>query len=179
MSVNLSASANGNISYNYINNELNRSNSRTYSALIGFNKYKQKKFSFYMSGGPSYSYSGFSLQPQINNNAAGWYAFGSGTVYLPVKFQLSSDINYNYKAKTQAFGAQNFAMWNAAISRTFLKEDKLKLSISANNLLNQDQNNRSTYGGTVTQTTYNTIKRYFMFSVTWDFTKFGTTPAKN
>jgi len=47
-------------------------------------------------------------------------------------------------------------------------------------LINQNVNfSRTIAGNTITQTNTTGIKRYFMFTVSWDFTKFGTTPAKN
>ncbi|MDB5112774.1 MAG: outer rane beta-barrel protein, partial [Mucilaginibacter sp.] len=179
MYIGLNLNTYGNISYSYINGELNRSKTYTYGALLQLSKYVAKKYSFYTNAGPQYTINEFSLQQQSNNNAAGFRTFGSGSYYLPAKFIISSDINYNYTARTQAFAAQYKTIWNASISKTFLKEDKLRLLLGVNDLLNQNINfNRSISGSNITQTTTNGIKRYFLFSVSWDFTKFGTIPAK-
>ena len=92
--------------------------------------------------------------------------------------QLSSNINYTYNGKTQQLPSTTFTDWDGSVSRTFFKGDNLKVSLTGNNLLNQDRNYRSQYAGTITQSYYNTIKQYFMLSVSWDFTKFGTTAVK-
>jgi len=63
---------------------------------------------------------------------------------------------------------------NASLSKTFLKEDNLKLSLSGNDLLNQNVGfSRDINGNFITQSSYTTIKRYFMISLIWDFSKFG------
>jgi hypothetical protein len=177
----ISLSTNGNVSYSYTNGQLNMSRSDTYSASLNLSKYAAKKYSFSASGGPQYTLNEFSLQPNGNNNAAGLNINGYTAYYLPAKFYVASDIRYNYSAATQAFDAQHKAIWNASINKTFLKEDKLKLTLAVNDLLDQNTNySRRISGNTINQTNTNGIKRYFMFSVSWDFTKFGTTaPAKN
>lgn len=174
----LSLSTSGSVYYNEINGELNQTSTYNYSFGLNLTKEKAKKYSIYGSFGPNYTFSKYSLTPNNNNNAAGLYTYGDATVYLPGKVQLSTDMNYTYKAKTQNLPASSLTLWNGSVSRTFFKGDNLKVSVKGNNLLNQDRNYRSQYNGTITQTTYNTIKRYFMLSVSWDFTKFGITTAK-
>jgi len=178
--VGLSANTSASVSYSYINNVLDMSKSFTYSGGLSFSKYVQNKYDFSVRGGPSYTFSSMSLQPQANNNAAGFNSSGRFDLYLPLKFGAGSDIRYNYTAQTQSFSAQYLTIWNAYIFKTFLKDDKLKLSLSANDLLNQNTNySRGVAGNTITQTNTSGIGRFFMFSVTWDFTKFATIPAKN
>ena len=168
-----------NVSYSYINNVLDNSNSHTYSGGLSFQKYVQKKYDFYINGGPSYTFSGMSLQPQSNNNAAGFTANGNFDLYLPLNFGAGSSVRYTYNAQTQTFSAEYRTIWNAYIYKTFLKDDKLKISLSANDLLNQNTNfSRAITGNTSTQTNTTGIRRFFMLSATWDFTKFGTTAPK-
>jgi hypothetical protein len=179
MNIGVNLSDNGNGGYNYSNNELNMSKTYSYSAMLQLSKYAAKKYNFFASAGPQYTINEFSLQQQSNNNAAGFRANGYTEYYLPAKFIISSFINYSYTASTQAFAAQYKTIWNATLSKTFLKEDKLKLSFTANDMLNQNVNfSRNVSGNNVTQTTTTGIKRYFMLSVSWDFTKFGTIPEK-
>jgi hypothetical protein len=170
----------GDLSYTYINGNLNQAKSFNYSASLNVKKFVANKYQFSLRGGPQYTINEFSLEPRENNNAAGLGASGYGTYYLPAKFFIASDITYNYTTKTQAFDALYKTIWNASINKTFLKNDQLKLSLAANDLLAQNINfRRSIYGNTITQSNTNGIKRYFMFSVSWDFTKFRTLPVKN
>jgi hypothetical protein len=176
----LFANSNGNVSYSYINNDLDKANSHTYTGGLNIQKYVEKKYDFYVNGGPSYTFSTMSLSPGVNNNAAGMNINGAGNIYLPLKFGIGSDINYNYTAKTVAFSAQYKTIWNASVFKTFLKEDKLKVSFAVNDLLDQNTNySRGIYANTTSQTNTNGIRRYFMFSVLWNFTKFGSTTSQD
>jgi hypothetical protein len=176
----LFATTSGNVSYSYINSTIDQANSHTYSGGLSFSKYAANKYSFYISGGPSYTLSTMSLQPQGNNNAGGFNSNGGVDVYLPMEFGAGTDINYSYSAATQSFTAQYKTIWNAYIYKAFRKDQSFKLSLSVNDLLNQNTNfTRGITGNTTTQTNTNGIKRFFMLSLIWDFTKFGTIPSKN
>ena len=176
----LQLNTNANVSYSYINNELDEAKSHTYGIGLNIQKTVEKKYDFYVNGGPNYNFSSMSLQPNVNNNAAGLNLRGSFNVYLPLKFGAGSDVDYNYLAKTAALSAQYKTIWNAYIFKTFLKEDRLKISASVNDLLNQNTNySRGIYGNTTTQTSTTGIRRFFMFSVVWNFTKFATTNSKD
>ncbi|MGN6181293.1 MAG: outer membrane beta-barrel protein, partial [Mucilaginibacter sp.] len=178
--VGLRLNSNANVSYSYINNELDQASSHTYGAELNIQKVVEKKYDFYLNAGPNYNFSTMSLQPNVNNNAAGFAASGSINVFLPLKFGTGSNVDYNYLAKTAALSAQYKTIWNAYIFKTFLKDDKLKISASVNDLLNQNVNySRGIYGNTTTQTNTTGIRRFFMFSVVWNFTKFATTNSND
>jgi hypothetical protein len=168
-------SANGNTYYNFSNDTLNKTKSYNYSGSIRFSKYKEKKYDAWVSGGPTYTINSSSLNSKINNNGRGFNVNGGFNIYLPGKFQVGSDGNYTYNAPTKSFPDQDFRRFllNANISRTFFK-DALKASISGNDLLNQNTGyNRTGAANIITQERYTTIRRYFMFSLTWDFNKVG------
>jgi hypothetical protein len=170
----------GNVSYSYINSQLDKAQSYTYSAGLTVSQYIQNKYDFSVRSGPSYTFSTMSLQPSANNNAAGFATNGNFNLQLPLKFGAGSSVNYTYTAKTQSFTAEYLTIWNAYIFKTFLKDDKLKISASANDLLNENTNfTRGITGNMTTQTNTSGIRRFFMLSLTYDFTKFGTLPAKN
>ena len=178
--VGINANTSGSISYSYIDGELDMGRSHTYGGSLYLYKYAQKKYDFYFSGGPTYTFSTMSLQPLTNNNAAGFEGYGSFNIYLPLKFGIGSDVQYTYNAATEAFSAEHLTKLNSYIFKTFLKDDKLKISLSGNDLLNQNLNfTRGISGNTTTQTNTTGIRRFFMLSVTWDFTKFGTVKSAN
>jgi hypothetical protein len=180
MNIGLNMNIDGTTSYNYVNSALNESKSNTYGGNIYFSKYKEKKFSGRISAGPTYTTNESSLQKSINDN--GWGVSGDGyfSVYLPAKFEISSDARYQYRAKTQSFNT-NFSrvIVNAAINRKFLKSESLKLAVSVNDLLNQNKGfERSASGNMIIENRYTTIKRYFMASLIWDFNKMGGAAPK-
>ncbi|MBS7566749.1 TonB-dependent receptor family protein [Mucilaginibacter sp. Bleaf8] len=180
INIGLNLSANGNTAYNLINNAINYTKSYNYSGSLNVSKYKEKKYDLELSAGPNYTVSESSLQ-KLNNNGYGFNSSGGFNIYLPLKFQIGSDGDYQYRAKTESFN-QSFERftWNARISKTFTKQDQLKISLAGYDLLNQNKGfDRSAYGNTLTQTTYTNIRRYFMLSLTWDFSKMGgSTQAK-
>jgi hypothetical protein len=170
----LSITASGNTNYSYSNNVLNTSSRRTYGVGFYISKSATKKYNFYIQASPSYSFNTQSLLPSNNYNAAELYLYGGGTVYLPGKIQISTNINYNYQTAVRNAPAVIYKMVSATLSRTFFKGDNLKMSIVGNNLFNQNQNYRGVGNFGFSQYTYNSIPRYFILNITWDFTKFGT-----
>lgn len=176
----IGGNVNGNVAYNLSNGDLNQTKSNTYGVTLQANEYVAKKFDFNVSFGPNYTFSGSSLQPNINNNGRGFTGRGGFTVFLPGKFQISSDADYQYRAKTQTF-ADDFhrTLLNASLIKTFFKEEDLKFTLSGNDLLNQNKGfDRNVQGNFITQNTYTTIKRYFMLTVTWDFNSMGGAAVK-
>ncbi|MDN3550340.1 outer membrane beta-barrel family protein [Mucilaginibacter aquaedulcis] len=165
---------NGNNYFNLTNNQLNETKANNYSATVRISKYKQKKYDFWGGAGPTYTVNSSSLQ-QINNNGRGFNAYAGFNIYLPAKFQIGSDANYQYNAPTQSFN-QDFrrTTLNANITKSFMKDESLKISVSGNDLLNQNTGyNRTGSANILTQERYTTIKRYFMLSLVWDFNHMG------
>ncbi|PST85126.1 TonB-dependent receptor [Pedobacter yulinensis] len=166
---------NGNTFYNMTNNALNRTRNYSYSGNLSFSQYKPKKYNFRLEAGPQYNTSESSLQPDVNNN--GWSANGQASfrVYLPGKIEIGSDANYNYRARTQSFN-EDFErlLLNASLTKKFFKQENLAIVLSGNDLLNQNIGfDRRASNNLIIQNSYTTIRRYFLFSVIWDFNKMG------
>jgi hypothetical protein len=161
--------------YAFANGTLNKLTFNSYSLQVRGNKVVPEKFDLNFAFGPTYTQSGSSLQPEVDNNAAGFNGNLGFTVFLPAKFQLSSNINYQYLGKTAVFNEDlSRAIINASLSRTFLKAQNLKLSLSGNDLLNQNIGfNRNVSGFLLVQNSFTTIRRYFMLSLSYDFNKTG------
>jgi len=176
----LNVSANGSTSYSLSNGALNQTTYNTYSGRLRLSKYKEKKYDVSISAGPSYTFSKSSLLTNINNNGRGFNADGNVNFYLPGKFQIGSDVNYNFTAKTQTFNNDlKKTLLNASIVKTFFKNDDLKLALTGNDLLNQNVGfSRSVNGNYLQQNSYTTIKRYFMFTVTWNFNSMNALSTK-
>lgn len=184
ISVGIDLDANGNVDYTMVSNEvkteLNTTKSSNYSGGLNFSKYKDKKYSFRISGGPSYNTISSSLQNRTNNKGWGFRGDGYFTVYLPGKIEISTDGNYQYTAKTKTFD-QNLErlIVNSSVSKKFFKQENLMLSLSGRDLLNQNVGfSRYASGNMVTQNSYTTIQRYFMCTLTWDFSKMGGSVPK-
>ncbi|MDB5016778.1 MAG: TonB-dependent receptor [Mucilaginibacter sp.] len=181
LSAGINFNINGNAYYNISNGDLNRTNYIVYTLQARFSKSVEHVYEFYATLGPTYTVSGSSLQQNINNNGSGFTGSGDFTVYLPGKFQLSSNANYQYNSKTGTFNTDfSRLILNTSLSKLFLKEQTLKFSVFGNDLLNQNTGfNRNVAGNLITQSNYTTIRRYLMVSMTYDFNKTGSAKTKN
>jgi len=178
--VNGSLSASGNVNYTQFDNILQKNAVQTYSPSINLSKAKLKKYTLSASIRPFYTITNnITADSTVSYKTFGFSTFERVLFFLPAKFQVYSDVQYTYNGPTRGLPATYKTMLNGGINRTFLKGDNIKLSLSGINWLNQDQNTRSPSGNRIIQTNYNSLGRYFMFSISWDFTKFGTIPAKN
>lgn len=175
--VNLNGNINTNHIKNFVNGQANTSNNNSYSAGIGLNYDKENKWNIHYN--PSVSFN--DNRSTINTSNTNFWTIQnelSGNVQLPYKFELGTDIDWNVRQKTVVFdNNNNVFLWNAYVSRKFLKGDKLVLRLYVNDILNQNLGFRR-YGenNAISQNTYNTIRRYGMLSLTWSFSKSPTQP---
>lgn len=172
----LNLSTGGGKSYSYINQSLNETYSFRLNPSLQISRFKDK-FEFNLQFGPSYSLQEASIQKNLNNEGWGSSGYGSFKIVLPKKITISSDARYTYSPKTASFNNSNEQIIiNAELSKSFFKKNDLTLKVKGNDLLNQNKGfNRYASGNSITQTSYNTITRYYMFSLIWDFNKMGET----
>jgi hypothetical protein len=179
ISTTLALSMNKNVNYNMVNGEFNTTTTASYSPYLTLSKYEAKKYDIYIYGGPTYSVNKTSLQQNTNNNSYGFSGSGSATLYLPGNFQISSRVNYRYTGKTPSLAAVSYTIVNGTIDKTFLKDNSLKLTATLNDIFNQNIGfSRNPNGAMITQSSWNTIRRFFMIGVTWDFSKMGAAPKQ-
>jgi hypothetical protein len=171
---------NGSTGYNYVNDALNMSKNYTFNPAINLGMFKQKKIELGLQGGPTYTISETSLQPNVNNNGWGARADMNGTIYLPGKFQVGTYSSYQYSAATASFHSTfSQPIINLFIIKTFLKNDNLSIEVWENDVFNQNLGfQRVAQANLITQTTYNTLKRYFMLTINYDFTKMAAGVSK-
>jgi hypothetical protein len=173
--VGVNLNSNFNTYFNLINNVLNKTRSNTINPGLSLSRRAEKKIEFYFNIGPEYITNESSLQKQINNSGWGANSWFDLTVFLPNKFKINSHAEYKYQQKTQTFNQDfNRLIWNTDISRSFLKDESLKLTLSANDLLNQNTGfERFANGNMFGQNSFTTIKRFFMFSLSYDLNQMG------
>jgi len=184
--VGLSLNAGGSTSYNYVKSqysnevELNQVTNTRFNPSLDISRYKDKS-EIALNFGPSYNAQVASLQKDRTNKGWGLQGWGSIGFNLPKKIKLQADGEYTYTPKSQAFDTSfEQIIINASITKSFFKKEDLKFTIRGNDLFNQNRGfRRYAYSNMITQTNYNNISRYFMFSLVWDFNKMGGgTPQK-
>lgn len=173
--IGLRANVYGSSSFNYINDVLNETKNYTYSGGLTFDKYVEKKYSFYGNFGPTYNVNRASIGSLGNSDGWGWSGNIQANAQIPGKIELNTSGDYTFTGKTQTFN-ENFKrfLWNVTLTKKFLKSDNLKASLTVNDILNENVGfERNAYNGNITQSSYTTIRRYFLFSISWDFNQMG------
>ncbi|RZK40863.1 MAG: TonB-dependent receptor [Pedobacter sp.] len=171
----LNLGTSGGTSYNYINNSLSTNKRTNYNFGFTLSKSVEKKYEFDTNFETSYNVQQSSLQQGINNN--GWSYSGNGSlrIFLPGKIEINSDLTYERTAKTESFNDNlERVVLNSSITKKFLKNDNLRMSISGNDLFNQNVGfSRFANENILTQSSHLSIQRFFMYTITWDFNKMG------
>ena len=172
---------NQNSNVSVVNNLPNKTSSGNYQVGFNINKSKEKKYDLSLRSSATYTQSSSSINTGVSTNY--WtYSISPGMdLYLPLKFQVHSDCDISLRQKTPVFTTNtNVVILNAWIGKKFLKNDALLIKAAGNDLLNQNIGfNRTVNSNFISENTYSTIKRYFMFSIVWNFTKAGTPAPTN
>ena len=175
-----SAQQNNNVTI--VDNITNATRSGTYGLEFNFWKFKEKKYDLEFNFNANYITSKSSDDPTLTTHYFTYDIQPGGDVFLPLHLQIHADGDFNIRQKTPVFTTNNDVfIINAWIGKKLLKNDQLMLKAAVNDLLDQNNGfNRNVSSSIITQNTYSTIKRYFMFSVVWNFTKAGTpAPRQN
>ena len=163
---------------NISNGILNTTNSNNYSGSLYLSKDKENKYSVSLSTSASYVTSVSSIQTAIRTHYWTYDIQPNMDIYLPLKFQVHADGDYNIRQKTAVLqGNNNVFLLNGWVGKKCMKNDALLFKITGNDILNQNIGfRRQIESNVISQNTYSTIRRYFMLSVVWNFNKTG---AKN
>ena len=95
---------------------------------------------------------------------------GTLSLKFPFKFSLETSGQYIINSNRAPGYNINYVLWNASISKTFLKNENLVLSLIGNDLLNQNINASRTFGDNViTDTKTTIISRYFLVQLIFKF----------
>src|SRR5690606_25553431 len=139
---------------------------------IGTYKNTTKNIDFRLNFRPGWNVMKTTLNPEYDSdgfifNSNLWFKY-----HLPAKFSVYGDLSYEYQAPTTAFPDRfERVLFKPGISRKFLKGENLEVDLYVNDIFNQNKGfRRFQSGNAISQNSYNTISRYFMLKVSWDFT---------
>ena len=156
---------------NFINGQKNTNNDNSFDVGPEFSMYKEDKFEFSFNRSITYydnkaTISTYSTNYWLSNNEL------SVSFQLPKKFEIGSNANFMFREQTAIFTSNNNVVkWNAYFSKKFLKKSDLELRVSVFDILNQNIGYaRTAQGNIITQNNYNTIRRYGMINLVWNFT---------
>jgi hypothetical protein len=134
--------------------------------------------SIYFNLGANFNYSSpkSSLNPSTSQPYTTQVYSAQFEWYLPLGFAIKTDATYNINGKRANGYNIKYLIWNASISKAFLKKQNLILSAEANDMLNQNINNsRSISSNMITDNKTKIISRYLLLRLTY---KFSSTPEK-
>ncbi len=164
-------------SFNRYTSFINGEENQTVSRNIGFSgsmyKEKEKKYSVSFEQGANYNYSKSSISPDVITTFWTTRTGFNGTLFLPKDFTISTDFNYNWRQKTDAFAQNNNAfIWNALVEKKISKKEDLRIGFRMNDILNQNIGfQRNISSNFISERTYNVIQRYWLVTLHWNFNK--------
>jgi hypothetical protein len=175
----LGGSANFSHTNNFINGLTNVNNNLSLNPSLNIDYWKDTTFNLSYSFSPGYNLNTSSIRSDVQTK---YWTFGQsfdGSVNLPYNFRLGTEINWDIRQRLDPQDKNNNVFrWNAYVSKSFLKDKSLVAKLYANDILDQNigytRYNDPNY---ISENTYNTIRRYFMLSLTWNFTKTGAKAA--
>jgi hypothetical protein len=158
---------------NIVNRIENKIRNGNIGAGFYLNRNVEKKYNFWAFYNFSQNFSTSSIQRELNANYWTQTIGGEYTFQLPWRLEYGGEISMNFRQKTVSFPDNNNAILvNQWIDRKFGKEDVFRFRIYAFDVFNQNIGFRRTINtNLVSERTYNTINRYLMFSLLWNFSK--------
>ncbi|MDB5061195.1 MAG: outer rane beta-barrel protein [Mucilaginibacter sp.] len=161
---------------NIVNNKKNTTNNTSTAINLSIDKDEDMKYDFYYYGTLRYNSSASSIRK--DNYTKYWtqeHSLGL-TLLLPWKFELNNELQGSIQQKTTQFNNNNILIWNAYFGKRILKNDKAIIKIDAHDILNQNTGySRYISSNVIQETNYQTIARYFLLSIVWNFSKIPAT----
>jgi hypothetical protein len=154
----------------------NVTNTFNYGARLGVNQYVNDKYHFYI--GSNFTWNRSKASVNTRANAKYWQidGYGGGSVTIPgkAKIEIGSDLNFQMRQKDPEFTQNNnFTTWNGYIMKRLFKNE-FEIRLGVYDILNQNrgyQRNFNSYN--FTETYFNTLKRFWLLSFTYNFSKNG------
>lgn len=186
----LSANSNANfsdaVSYTSISNTGEESQeselSTTHNMALGqrlTGSYRTDLFDVSINGGISYNKANNSKQTNSNRETFD-YTYGASTnINLPWSMALSTDLSCRVKHGYSGNYDPNEVIWNAQISKNFLKNKSATLRLKVYDILKEQSNlTRSISETMISDTEYNTLGSYVMVHFVYRFNTLGGKAAR-
>ncbi|WP_207497234.1 outer membrane beta-barrel protein [Aridibaculum aurantiacum] len=173
-SIEVGASTNYSRNVSFINGQRNNIQNISITPNIAWNFGIDKKVDIRATARAGYNEASYSLQK--NQDVRYWLQqYGVEVInYLPMGLVLTNNFNYT-KTTGRAEGFNtSIPMWNATISKMFLKNQRGELRLSAFDLLNQNVGiSRNANQNYIEDIRYNVLQRYFLLGFTYSLNKSG------
>lgn len=161
---------------NFVNNIRNVNDNQSMSYGINFNYWGEHAINFYTQFGASNNQTVSSIRPNTSTNYWSYNAYGNFDIKLKkIKTYLSFNIESRMFQKSVVFPNQrDVHIISPSIRKTFTKTDSWEIKLYAFDIFNQNTNiERSITSNFISENINNGIRRYFLFSLIYNFNKNG------
>ena len=170
--VGLSGGINNNV--NYSNGLLNTTLIKSFGPSFSYTFSVDEVIDFNLTARHSYSKTNNALNSALNTNYVTRLYGADLTNYLPFEMVLNQSMNYTINEGRSAGFNTAIPIWNASISKFFMKNKRAELKISAFDLLNKNAGvSRNVSQNQIVDQSYNVINQYFLVGFTYSLQKSG------
>ena len=158
---------------NFFNNAANLVKSQNYTFSYEIKRETKTGLNFVTKLSPQYRQMTSNLSPDQDNNGFIFGVSGSVEYFFASSFKVYTNYDYSYEAPTAAFDQklERFLV-HPGISKKFFKNESLMLDFTVNDVFDQNLGySRAQSNSVFTQKRFDTIRRYYMLKLSWDFNK--------
>lgn len=169
------ANYNNNIAYTVANEETERNVSKTINATQEINlSYSNDVFYGQIRGRFNYSRTKNTVSTRQGMESFNYSLSYNTTLTLPYSWSVSSDINYTANRGLSTGYNLNEVIWNAQVSKQFLKQNRGSVRLQVNDILQQRLSiRRNVSANYIEDVRNNAMTGYFMVSFAYRFNNIG------
>ncbi len=161
---------------NFVNNVRNVNDNKAMSYGLNFNYWGEHAINFYTQLVANNNQTISSIRPNASTNYWTYNAFGNVDIKLKkIKTYFSINIESHMYQKSLVFPNQrDVHIISPSVRKTFTKNDNWEMKLYAFDIFNQNANiERNISSNFISETINNGIRRFFLFSVIYNFNKNG------
>ena len=139
-----------------------------------------KWINFWINLSANYNQSVSSIRPDVNTHYWSYNSYSEVQFkFKKQKFYWSFNTEFNLYQKTEVFANQsNVYILNSTVRKVITKDDKWEAKLYVNDIFNQNQGiNRNISSNFISETKNQTIQRYFLLGLVYNFSKNGKAPT--
>ena len=158
----------------FINGKGNTINTVSIGPALRLDMNPTEKINWTLEASMGLNRSGYSLQPAQDAKYLSQEYSTSVDWQLPKQYFFSTEFTYSVNSQRAAGFNLRVPLWNASISKQFLKYNRGELKLGVNDLLNRNVGiSRNTNNNYIEDSRVLTLRRFFLLSFTYSLTKSG------
>ena len=162
----------------FINSEANNIKTLSFRPSIGLDIVPNDKLNFSVGANYGINSTKYSLASSPDNNYL-WQEYSTSIDWqLPESFFFNTEFTYAINSQRADGFNTNVPLWNASISKQFLKYNRGELKLAVTDILNRNTSiSRSTNQNYIEDREVNTLRRFFLIGFTYSLSKSGLNSA--